>query len=215
MKVLHRSDLLSMLRIVTDTVIANEKRFCDLDAAIGDGDFGTSLAMGFRVIVDEIAWDNADSSVGEIMVSMGMTLMEHCGGASGPLWGNAFLRMGKIVANADTLDLDAMAAVCCAAVDAIQHIGGAEAGDKTILDALIPVYNSFNDSLAKNEPVEKAFCIASQMAEQGAESTRNMVAAIGRASYLGKRSLGSVDPGAASVAIIMQAIVEQMHFCSP
>lgn len=185
-------------------IIENEVAFCELDSYAGDGDFGMSVAKGFRRLKAE--WENVilegQKGIGEFLEACAFVIMEHCGGASGPIWGSAFLRAGRSCKGRDELSVDEFSKLIQAAVDGIQKTGeqsfgrGAVVGDKTLIDALIPCANSWKESVKRNRTMAEAFCIGAQEAVAGAESTKQIVARMGRAGTIGKRSLGYPDAGA-------------------
>ena len=198
----------TMMRIVdimADTIIKNEIPFCELDSAAGDGDFGMSVAKGFRVLKAE--WANLDGAdIGSFLKSCGMIITEHCGGASGPIWGSAFRAAGKFAEGKESLTLAEFACLMQAAVDGIQKRGGAKLGDKTLLDALIPTTESLKESATAGLTIEEAFALGAKAAREGAERTKEYAATKGRASYVGERSLKYPDAGAMALGIIFTVI---------
>jgi len=191
--------------IMADTIIKNEIPFCELDSAAGDGDFGMSVAKGFRVLKTE--WANLDGAdIGTFLKSCGMIITEHCGGASGPIWGSAFRAAGKFADDKAAVTLAEFAGLMQAAVDGIQKRGGAKLGDKTLLDALIPTTESLKESAASGLSIEEAFALGAKAARDGAEKTKEYAAAKGRASYVGDRSLQHPDAGAMALGIIFTVI---------
>jgi dihydroxyacetone kinase len=189
-----------------DVVIQNELYFCELDSAAGDGDFGTSLAKGFREVLKRI--DELDaSSVQKFLRGCSMILSEFCGGASGPIWSSAFGGAASSAKGKDSLGLDDAALLFAEAVAAIQKRGGAKLGDKTLLDALIPAAEALQTAAEEGTSFREAFGRAAQKAEEGAEATKHMVASKGRAAYVGERSLRHPDAGAAAIGVIFKALV--------
>jgi dihydroxyacetone kinase len=184
-------------------IIQNEVYFCELDSVAGDGDFGMSLAKGFKAVLSQINQID-DSSIQKFLRGCSMIISEFCGGASGPIWGVAFSEAAASVKGKETLELEDIAQIFEAAVAGIQKRGGAKLGDKTLLDALIPVALSLRDSAGCNESIPGALEKASKKAAEGAESTKNMIASRGRASYLGGRSIGSPDAGAVAIKVIFE-----------
>jgi dihydroxyacetone kinase len=200
----------NMIRIVgkmSDVIIENEIPFCDLDSAAGDGDFGMSVAKGFKVLKND--WSSLDNSnIGTFLKSSGMIITEHCGGASGPIWGSAFRAAGRCADGKEELSLEEFAAMMQCAVDGIQKRGGAKLGDKTLLDALIPCVESLKDSAAAGKPFKEAFILGAAAAAEGAEKTREYGATKGRASYVGDRSISYPDAGAMALGIIFTEIAK-------
>ncbi|MBN1837945.1 MAG: DAK2 domain-containing protein, partial [Spirochaetales bacterium] len=137
-------------------------------------------------------------------------IMQNCGGASGPIWGTAFRQAGRYAKGKGQLSLEELSEFSQAMVDGVQAIGGAKLGDKTLLDALIPATESLKASAASGEEMRKALDKSAEAADKGAEGTREISAAKGRASYLGERSIGRCDAGAKAVAIILKEIARRL-----
>ena len=202
------SDIISMVENMSDVIIKNEVPFCELDSAAGDGDFGMSLAKGFKEIKKQ--WQELSrDDIGAFLKSCGMVITEHCGGASGPIWGTAFRSAGKYAKDKTELDLAEFAQLMQSAVDGIQKTGGAKLGDKTLLDALIPATESLKASAAAGESLRTAMRKSANEAIAGAEKTKDIVATKGRASYLGERSLSYPDAGATALGIIFTYITDK------
>jgi dihydroxyacetone kinase len=199
------SDVKETVRRLCETVIANEVHFCELDSVAGDGDFGMSLSKGFTEVLAQIDTMD-DSSFFPLLRGCSMILYEHCGGASGPIWGSGF-GAAAATKGQDSLSTADIARMFAQAVDAIQKRGGAKRGDKTLLDALIPATDALRAAAENGQTVQEAFGQAAMEAEKGAEETKDMVASKGRASYLGERSLGSPDAGAAAVALLFKVLL--------
>ena len=196
-----------VVRTIAETVIENEKYFGDLDAVVGDGDFGYSLARGFERLLD--GWDGIDrADVGTFLKRCGMVLASRIGGTSGPLWGTAFIRAGTAAGSAEDLSGEQVVAMVRAAVDGIRTRGQSDVGDKTLLDALVPMTDRLEREFAAGNNAEAALRAAATTAREQAEATSAMVAKRGRASYTGERSRGSVDAGAIAVAVIVERISE-------
>ena len=197
-----------VVRTIAETVIANEKYFGDLDAVVGDGDFGYSLARGFEKLLE--GWDDLDrSDAGTFLKRCGMVIASRIGGTSGPLWGTAFLRAGAAASSAgETSGGDQVVAMLRAAIEGIKARGQAEVGDKTLLDALVPMTDRLAGEFASGADAEKALRAAAATAREAADATAGMVARRGRAAYTGERSRGSVDAGATAVAVLAERISE-------
>jgi dihydroxyacetone kinase len=186
-------------------IIRNELYFCELDSAAGDGDFGMSLAKGFREILKQI--DEIDaSSVQKFLRVCSLILSEFCGGASGPIWSSAFSAAAASVKGKESLAPEDVARMFAEAVSGIQKRGGAKPGDKTLLDALIPATEALRTAVQEGLSLREAFECAARAAEEGAEATRGMVASKGRAAYLGERSLEHPDAGAMAIGIIFKSL---------
>jgi len=184
---------------------ANRDHLTQLDAAIGDADHGINLARGFAAVLG--ALDAASpGGPGAILTLTGNTLISKVGGASGPLYGTAFRRAGKSLADAADVDLPAVSAALDAALAGVQQLGAAREGDKTMVDALAPATRAFGKAIAEGASEPEALRSLAEAAEAGAEATIPMQALKGRASYLGPRSVGHEDPGAVSTALILGAL---------
>ncbi len=209
MQTLSVNDVTNMVAKMTEVIIENEVPFCELDSAAGDGDFGMSLAKGFKVIKSE--WDNLNKDDFSIFLKeCSMIITEHCGGASGPIWGSAFRSASKSAVGKVEYGVSELAELLQGAVDGIQKRGGAKLGDKTLLDALIPATESLKQSAEAGEALTDAMRRSAQKAVEGAESTKDIIAIKGRASYLGERSLKYPDAGATAIGIIFTAITESI-----
>jgi phosphoenolpyruvate---glycerone phosphotransferase subunit DhaL len=194
-----------IVRSIAQTAVDREQEFCDLDAVVGDGDFGYSLARGFEIVLQD--WDGFDrSDIGTFLQRIAMVISARIGGTSGPIWGTAFLRAASVAkGKADISSADAVA-MLRAAIDGIKARGGADVGDKTLLDALVPVANALEQAVADGADAGAAVEIAAKSAREAAEATSSLVAQRGRASYSGERSIGSPDAGAMAVAIMLERI---------
>ncbi len=207
MNTLTTTDMAGLVARMADIIIENEKPFCELDSAAGDGDFGMSVAKGFKVLKSE--WNALDrADIGSFLRDCSQIITEHCGGASGPIWGSAFRAAGKNAAGKALVDLGEFASLMQAAVEGIQKRGGAKLGDKTLLDALIPTVESLSASARAGLQIEAAFEKAAAAAREGAEKTPEYSASKGRASYVGDRSLSHPDAGAMALGIIFTQIAE-------
>src|SRR5215471_14508870 len=176
-----------------------------LDAAIGDADHGINLARGFTAVLGALE-AASPATPGAVLVLTGSTLISKVGGASGPLYGMAFRRAGKALGDAADVDLPALAAALEAALAGVQQLGAAREGDKTMMDALAPATGAFSKAIAEGAPDADALAALVEAAQAGAAATISMQALKGRASYLGPRSVGHEDPGAASTALILAAL---------
>jgi len=205
------------LRLAAGRVAEARERLTDLDAAIGDGDHGINLDRGFRELARRI---DADDLPGEppaaVLAAAGRVLMGTVGGASGALYGRAFQRAGAALAELDQREVagcpvarEARAAAAFAsAVDAVAALGRATPGEKTMLDALVPARAAYAAALEEGVTLAGATARAAAAAEAGAQRTIPLLATKGRASYLGERSIGHLDPGAASSAILLRALAD-------
>ena len=198
-----------VVKTMARTVVANEAYFSQLDAVVGDGDFGFSIARGFSAVLED--FDNFDrTGIGAFLKKVALVISSKVGGASGPLWGTAFLRAATTAGDKSELAPADVIAVLRAAAGGIQQRGGAVLGDKTLLDALIPAIDRLESELAAPEAAADhgvaAVERAARAAREAADATVNLIAKKGRASYTGERSLGSPDAGAVAVAVIAESI---------
>ncbi|HEX9624080.1 MAG TPA: dihydroxyacetone kinase subunit DhaL [Streptosporangiaceae bacterium] len=184
---------------------AQRDHLTQLDAAIGDADHGINLTRGFTAIL--AALDGASTpTAGSVLTLAGSTLISKVGGASGPLYGMAFRSAGKALKEAADASPQELAAALDAALAGVQKLGAAKEGEKTMVDALAPAAAAFNEALANGRPEREALDALAAAASAGAQATISMQALKGRASYLGPRSVGHEDPGAASTALILGAL---------
>lgn len=190
---------------VARTVGAEKERLTRLDAAIGDADHGANLDRGFTAITQALAGTEPDTP-GALLALVGSTLIRKVGGASGPLYGTAFREAGKFLGDASEVSAADLAAALQAALDGVQRLGSAAEGDKTMVDALAPAVRAMSLAAQEGKEPGEAIGAAASAALAGAEATIPMQARKGRASYLGPRSVGHEDPGAASTALILAAL---------
>lgn len=199
---------------ISEVVIENEVPFCELDSHAGDGDFGMSVAKGFKQLKRE--WKQILSeeykSIGEFLNACSLVIMEYCGGASGPIWGSAFRAAGKQVETNEELTISEFAEMMQAAVRGIQATGersfgrGAVVGDKTLIDALVPCADSLTEAAKVNMDFKEAFEKGAKAAVEGAKHTEEIVARMGRAGTVGERSLGHPDAGAYGLGVIFTEV---------
>jgi dihydroxyacetone kinase-like protein len=175
----------------------------ELDRAIGDSDHGENMDRGFQAVLDKLA-ENPPETPGAALKLTAMALMSKVGGAAGPLYGTAFLRAATALGDAAYIDAQAVAAALAAARDGIVARGKAEPGDKTMVDAWTPAVEAATAAASAGDALS-VLIAAAEAAEAGAVATDPLVARKGRASYLGERSAGHRDPGAASSALILRA----------
>ena len=177
----------------------------DLDRAIGDGDHGENMDRGFKAAVEALG-QAQPASVAEVLKTVAKTLMSTVGGAAGPLYGTAFLRASKAAGDGE-LDGAGVAAVIAGALDGIQARGKATTGEKTMVDAWTPALEAARAAAESGSDPAAVLEAAATAAESGAAATEPMRATKGRASYLGERSIGHLDPGAVSTSLILRAAV--------
>ncbi len=192
-----------VVRVIAQTAVDNETYFCELDAVVGDGDFGYSLARGFEVVLGD--WDAMEySDVGGLLKKTAIVLSKRIGGTSGPIWGTGFLRAGGALTNVAEPGGEQVIAALRAAIEGIKQRGNSDLGDKTLLDALVPAVDELEAALP--DGAGPAIERASVKARECAEATKGMLAQRGRASYTGERSRDSVDAGAIGVAVMFESV---------
>jgi dihydroxyacetone kinase-like protein len=186
-------------------VTENRDLLTELDAAIGDADHGANMDRGMTAAVAALDED-PPASAGALLSKVGMTLVSTVGGASGPLFGTLFLRMGTSLGDTDEVSATDLAAALRAGLVGVVERGKAGAGDKTMYDALAPAVDALDAAIGDDVPLEAALDAASAAAAGGRDATTPMLARKGRASYLGERSVGHQDPGATTVALLLDAL---------
>jgi len=200
------SQLTAWLARFRDLVTEQRDYLTELDSAIGDADHGANMARGMGAVLDKLD-DTEATTVDELFKGVGMTLVSSVGGASGPLYGTFFLRMGVTAGAVTEMDAAALGEALRAGLGGVIARGKAELGDKTMLDALSPALDAFD---AAGDNVAAAANAAYDAAVVGRDDTIDLVARKGRASYLGDRSAGHLDPGATSTALLFQALAESL-----
>lgn len=213
------NNLIYLTDKMSEIIIENEVPFCELDSHAGDGDFGMSVAKGFKQLKrewHEILAHHA-GNIGEFFHACSLVIMEHCGGASGPIWGSAFRAAGKYAGDRTELTVPEFAEMMQAVVKGIQDTGersfgrGAVVGDKTLIDALAPFADAWERSAAAGDDVKTAGMAAAEAAVQGAKHTETIVARMGRAGTVGERSLGYPDAGAYALGVIFTELARVME----
>ena len=186
-------------------VTEHAAQLSELDAAIGDGDHGSNLAKGMTAVIDHLAAAPA-GDIAELFKGVGMTLVSPVGGASGPLYGTFFLRFGMSAGDASELDGAALGTALRAGLEGVVARGKAELGDKTMFDAMLPAIEAYDAAIAAGSDLAAAARAAHAAARAGRDSTLTLVARKGRASAAGERTGGHLDPGAASTALLFEAL---------
>lgn len=201
---MRTAEVAGWLRAFQADVAVHRDRLTALDAAIGDADHGVNMDRGMRAVVAKLdLMDDAVVDAGTLLRTAGMTLVSTVGGASGPLYGTFFIRMGGATAARAELDARTWTDAFEAGVQGIRDRGKADVGDKTMLDALVPAAAALRATVARGGPLEAALVDAAVAARSGARATIPLVARKGRASYLGERSAGHQDPGATSAYLLV------------
>ena len=196
-----------VVRTIAQTAVDNEKYFGDLDAVVGDGDFGYSMARGFEIVLSD--WDSFDrTDMGTFLKKIAVVITSRVGGTSGPIWGTALLRAGAVAGDKAELTADDAIAMLRASIEGIKKRGNSDLGDKTLLDALEPAVDELEKSLGVGDDAAVAIRKAAVVARERAEATREMLAKRGRASYTGERSIGTLDAGAVAVAVMFEQVAD-------
>jgi phosphoenolpyruvate---glycerone phosphotransferase subunit DhaL len=199
------TDAQRVVRTIAQTAIDNEQYFCDLDAVVGDGDFGYSLARGFEKLIED--WDKLEyDDVAGLLKKTAVVLTSRIGGTSGPIWGTAFLRAGAALNDKPSPSGDDVVAALRASIEGIKQRGNSDVGNKTLLDSLVPAVDTLERELQAGRPAAEALAAATTTAQEAAEATKGMLAQRGRASYSGERSRDSVDAGAVGIAVMFDAV---------
>jgi phosphoenolpyruvate---glycerone phosphotransferase subunit DhaL len=202
------ADVEAVVRTIATVAVDNEKYFGDLDAVVGDGDFGYSMARGFELVLS--GWDDFDrADIGTFLKKVAVVITSRIGGTSGPIWGTAFLRAGTTAGSAVQLEPVQVVAMLRASVEGIKARGRSDVGDKTLLDALVPAVDVIEERVGSGDEVAGTLRAAAVVARERAEATRSMQAMRGRASYTGERSIGTLDAGAVAVAVMLEALADQ------
>lgn len=201
--------LLTTIENIGEAIKENKELLTDLDTAIGDSDHGINMSKGFTAVLSKL--DSVrDKDCGTILKTVAMTLISTVGGASGPLYGTAFLKSSAVVNGKMNIHKEDIVQILYEAIEGIKARGKSDRGDKTMLDALIPAYEALKETIENGEKVFVAFEKAEMAAKEGVEYTKTIAARKGRASYLGERSIGHQDPGATSSYIIIKAIKDTL-----
>jgi phosphoenolpyruvate---glycerone phosphotransferase subunit DhaL len=196
------------LRRFYELLIKNQAELTELDSAIGDADHGINMARGMTAVIDKLDGEQPVLA-NDLFKTVAMTLVTSVGGASGPLYGTFFLRFASAAGPAIELDADALHTALRAGLTGIVERGKAEPRDKTMVDALSPVLDAMEAVIKKGGDLAAGVTAARDAAAAGRDATVPMVARKGRASYLGERSAGHMDPGAASMSLLFDALAAE------
>ncbi|SDA87939.1 dihydroxyacetone kinase subunit DhaL [Sinorhizobium sp. NFACC03] len=189
---------------LADRIIENRAYLSEIDGKIGDGDHGVNMAKGFGLAAERLK--DKQVTLAEALDTLGTVLMTEIGGSMGPLYGVMFTEFAEKLDGTAAIDAAAYSRMLHAGLEGIQSIGSAKVGDKTLLDTLVPAIEAFDGAVASGKSFADALDSLIPAAEAGRDSTRDLVAKIGRASRLGERSLGVLDAGATSCAIILKEL---------
>lgn len=207
MSSLDTKQMAAIVEGMAKKIEAEKEYLTELDNEIGDGDHGINLARGFEAVEKKLP-SLAGGDIGALLKGVGMQLVSTVGGASGPLYGTAFMKAGMACKGLTEIDGPAFVKAMEAAVDGIKMRGKATEGEKTMLDALCPALKVLQDDVTAGKSLKETLQDAAQAAEKGVEYTKTIIATKGRASYLGERSLGHQDPGATSSLYLLQVLAE-------
>ena len=203
--------MLKALDAMCDTIETEKDYLSDLDGAIGDGDHGVNMAKCFREVKKKLAASTA-ADMKTLLNDVGMVVLNSVGGAMGALYGTFFLKMAQESAGKSELGLSDLVSMFQAAEQGILEIGKANLGDKTLIDTLSPAVRALEQSEKENLPLPKALVNFEQAAQKGMESTKNMLAKMGRASRLGERTIGHQDSGATSCYFILRSLASAITY---
>ncbi len=210
---LTKEDILKIIETIYQKIDSNKEYLSKLDTEIGDGDHGTSMARGFKNLYDKID-ELKDLDIGSILKKSGFELIKSIGGSAGAIFGTFFTGQAtyydKNLKGRESLTLKDISSMMEEALNQIKKRGNADAGDKTMIDALQPAVESLKNSVDRGLGIAEAFEEAAGAAKAGAEKTKEMIGKHGRSKYLGERGKGFIDPGAMSTALIFEAISDYL-----
>lgn len=207
-------DIYEAINILADAVNENREMLTDLDAAIGDADHGINMSRGFEAVKAKLSQGGGED-IPTVLKKVGMTLISTVGGASGPLYGTAFLRAAAVVSGNGPVTREKALEMLSSAIQGIKDRGKARQGEKTMLDALEPALEAINDGIKVDKSLLECMEAACRAAQAGVEFTGTIKATKGRASYLGERSIGHRDPGATSSYIMLRALTDYCRSSAP
>jgi dihydroxyacetone kinase-like protein len=188
-------------------IVREQGKLSEIDGQTGDGDHGVNMGKGFRMAGERLR-ALGDFTFPQGLATLGDTLLSDIGGSMGPLYGTFFTDMAETLDGTDAVDAPHFARMLQAGLDAVQGLGDAKPGDKTLVDVLVPARDAFAAAQAEGKSFAEALAATKEAAAAGLEATRGMVAKVGRASRLGERSRGTLDAGAASCDMILAAIAD-------
>ena len=203
------AQVIEIIRRMAGKIEAEKDFLTELDQPIGDSDHGINMARGFAEVVAKLPTLEG-KDIGNILKAVGMTLVSKVGGSSGPLYGSAFMKAGMKVLGKNEIGLPDFIEMLATAVEAVQQRGKAVAGEKTMLDAMIPALDALREAAAKGADGKQALEAAVKAAQAGVEHTKELIATKGRASYVGERGIGHQDPGATSFTMLLEVVAEAL-----
>lgn len=198
----------AVVEALVETIDANAMLLSGIDGAIGDGDHGVNMRKGFIRARQRLA---STTDLAACLEILGDTLLTEIGGSIGPLYGTFFEEMARVASGSTQIDASLFESMLDAGVDAVVDLGGAQVGDKTLIDVMVPARDTYRTRLSLGDSFEDALDAMANAADQGRDSTRDMVARIGRASRLGERSRGALDAGATSCALLLTAFASSIR----
>ncbi|NLM74063.1 MAG: dihydroxyacetone kinase subunit L [Clostridiaceae bacterium] len=206
---INQYKVLQIIRQIGNKINEHKDFLTELDNVIGDGDHGINMARGFAEVEKKFPTLEG-KDIGTILKTVGMTLVSTVGGASGPLYGTAFMKAGAALTGKSEMDINDFLNVFQQAIEGVMQRGRSTTGEKTMLDAMVPAKEAIEKTLADTNDVKKAMEAGVAAAKEGVEYTKTIIAKKGRASYLGERSIGHQDPGATSFALILEVIASMV-----
>lgn len=201
--------VIEVINKIYEVLDKNKAYLTELDATIGDGDHGLNMSRGFSAVVEKLK-DESGDNIGDVFKKTGMALVSNVGGASGPLYGTAFMKGAMAVNGKSDMNIQDFLNVLRSALDGVKQRGKGTEGEKTMIDALSPAVKAIEESINNGDDVVTVLKKAKDAALQGVEFTKTIVATKGRASYLGERSIGHQDAGATSCFYILETIYEEV-----
>jgi len=207
---INGAKVIQIINKIADRIEENKLFLTELDAAIGDGDHGLNMSKGFHAVREKLKED-AGTNIGDILKKTGMALVSNVGGASGPLYGTAFMKAGMEIGGKEEIDIVDFEKLLTAALDGIKMRGKAILEDKTMVDAIEPALFALSKGIQLGLSPKETLKEAVDAAYKGVEHTKDIIARKGRASYLAERSIGHQDAGATSSALILKTIYEEIN----
>jgi dihydroxyacetone kinase-like protein len=211
MSELSAANLRTIFQAIGDAIEADKGRLSELDGLIGDADHGVTMSIGFTAVNEALAKLDAGADPTTLFNTAAKSFLNAVGASSGPLYGTAFMRAGAAVKGKAVIDRDALADCIAAMAKGMQDRGKAERGEKTMMDAWLPAADAAQEAKARGDDAVAVLQSAVAAAQAGAEATKAMLATKGRASRLGERALGHMDPGAASAVTILKAMTDAVR----
>lgn len=205
-----QADAAPILFDMVAVIVREQGKLSEIDGQTGDGDHGVNMGKGFRMAGEKLHAAGAFTFADGLKI-LGDTLLSDIGGSMGPLYGTFFTDMGEVIENAPTIDAAGFSAMLRAGLAAVQGLGEAKPGDKTLVDVLAPAQSAFDAAERAGQSFASSLAALRAASAQGLESTREMIAKVGRASRLGERSRGTLDAGAASCDMLLQAMASGLQ----